>query len=290
MKKVQTANSQLFSGDSNQHATNGKQSKFLQPKHRVTFSSDIEEYDDHSNVTDDDSASYRNEQDAEANEIAESLEQSERNEDDAINAIDDSLQNLSIDEIYSDANSLEEEYATELEVNNDISLEFDGNSSSNQLMHSSSKPSPPSSTTNANSKHIHRSPPKQTSTSTQHKCKRNRPTSAKPFKCHTNKSVGNIFNIHLNIKSCCKHKLTDDCRLPRYNGYTSQYGLSKDQLEWREMNGQRCRVNRMRQQRQIIHAKQEISDLNEQAFRQWLIRKDRLAKPKYKNMYDFGAK
>lgn len=238
MQKIQTANNRLFAAADSEPHPNATKHK-LQPRHRVTFSSDIEEYDHTASVTDDESVSYKDDAELD-NEIAEIIERGD-GEAQAIDAIDGYMRDISIDGLYSNG---------------------------------------------------HRAPairraPMANSAFTADRTKRNRPTSASPFK-HTRPSRPSdaIFNIHLNIKSCCQHKYTDSDRLPRYNGYVSQYGMSKDQLEWRETSRQRSRLGRMRHQRQIMHAKQEIAELNEQAFRQWLIRKDRDTKPKYKNMYD----
>lgn len=96
----------------------------------------------------------------------------------------------------------------------------------------------------------------------------------------------NLLKIHLNVKSCCEFKYLDNNRLPRYNGLFSQYGLSKDQLEHREQHRRKCIENRLKRQREIVKAKQQIAELNELAFRQWLIRKNHAAKPKFKNFYD----
>lgn len=244
MEKIQTANHQLFATSDIESLPSVKHN--LQPGHRVTFSSDIEEYDHTASVTDDETVSYKDDTELD-NEIAEIIERDECAANATeIDAIDGSMRNISIDELCSNGNRL----------NGDNTAKCRRALMANSIYSAG-------------------------------RTKRNRPTSANPFKHRRpSRPIDAIFNIHLNIKSCCQHKCMDSGRLPRYNGYVSQYGMSKDQLEWREMNRQQSRLSRMRHQRQIMNAKQEISELNEQAFRQWLIRKDRGAKPKYKNMYD----
>lgn len=292
MEKIKKANNQLFSDDDNQN--NAKRE--FQSKQRVTFSSDIEEYDDRTSITDDESTTYKNDKDVD-NEITEIIERSECASDEReIDEIDGLIGNISIAELFSNGNSLDEDYPTEIEVMNDTSSEHNTSQSNNSPAHQTVQSQSNllrqncgHNKTHSNDSHVNQMRLKFNLNFAPNKIKRVRPTSAKPFKYNANKSKP-IFSIHLNIKSCCKHKLWENCRLPRYNGYISQYGMSKDQLEGRELNRQRSRVNRMRQQRQILHAKQEITALNEQAFRQWLIRKDRTAKPKYRNMYDFDTK
>lgn len=146
----------------------------------------------------------------------------------------------------------------------------------------------------------------KTNTHTDHQSIRRRPTSSKPigvekqhnqskkriisasaFSSNQNINPSNdVLKIHLNLRACCENKYLDNNRLPRYNGYISQYGLSKDQMEQRELNRRKFIEQRARHSREISRAKQEIEYLNEQAFRQWLIRKNHLARSKLKNMYD----
>lgn len=116
-----------------------------------------------------------------------------------------------------------------------------------------------------------------------------RNVSANVHRNSVNKNDNNhddLLKIHLNVRACCENKYLDNNRLPRYNGYISQYGLSKDQLETREMNRKKYLEQRARREREIQRAKQQIAHLNEMAFQQWIIRKNHTTRPKYKNMYD----
>lgn len=121
----------------------------------------------------------------------------------------------------------------------------------------------------------------------------NRIVSASSSSSSSNRNIdpsNDLFKIHLNVRTCCENKYLDNSRLPRYNGYISQYGLSKDQMEQRKLNRQKCVEQRTRRNREILKAKEEIACLNEQAFRQWLIRKNHSAPSKYRNMYDISIK
>lgn len=322
MDKIQLANNLLFSStkteDHSMDNLESNQSR-LQSRQRVTFSSDIEEYEDNFSDLDDDSMQYKDEETID-NEVTEIIERSENalnsNRNFDMDEMDGFMNNMSIDEVYSsEANSDSDvdddddnEYATEIEINS----ERQQNNGSNQTNsdddrnddHSYRKQnSSPKNQMNLMSRTTNEQNHKIEQTNTKcfssiHSAQRiakqaknttksnvQRIVSDNFIKCDSNKEP-EILKIHLNVKSCCEHKYLENCRLPRYNGYISQYGLSKDQLELRELNRQRYQEKRMRKQRDIMIAKQQIADLNEQAFKQWLIRKDRNAKPKCKNMYD----
>lgn len=290
----------------------------LQSKQRVTFSSDIEEYEDNISDLDDDSMQYKDEETID-NEVTEIIERSENglnsNNDFDMAEMDGFMNNMSIDEVYSSEENNDSEidddddneYATEIEINSSEQQENKECNQTNTGGHrndnDTKQNSSPKNQTNLmpKSKNEQKSKNQQTNTkcfSSIHSAQRilkkakkkaksdeQRTASDKSIKYDSNQEP-EILKIHLNVKSCCEHKYLENCRLPRYIGYISQYGLSKDQLELRELNRQRYQEKRMRKQRDILNAKQQIADLNEQAFKQWLIRKDRNAKPKYKNMYD----
>lgn len=311
----------------------------LQSKHRVTFSSDIEEYEDEVSETESVDIQYRDDI-ANDNEVAEIIERDEKasiEQQSIINTqIDGMLKRMSIEQVFkNDEDSLSDDidYRTEFDIIEEINdaiiketqnetsiertahveiasvpieevIQSDSNLKNEQTVQIDIK-------TDVENKQNAEIPVKKRSSSaiqtnnvppcrvcnkakntqsTVRSATTIRPTSLgqrvtsaiRP----TNKCEQDILRIHLNVRSCCENKYLDNNRLPRYNGYISQYGLSKDQLELRELNRQKYCEKRARREREIMRAKQQIADLNEQAFRQWLIRKNHLARPKCKNMYD----
>lgn len=307
--KIESANNQLFDPDNQQH-TNGQSNSTtlphpyrLQTKHRVTFSSDIEEYEDDATSELDDTQYKDDDDEAIDQELIEIIDRSESVMNTTDDKIDGVLRSMSIDEIYSDTTD-DNEYPTEIEVAEDIDESSSINNSGEQSVQSEMisiqsfaicgendvNELPPLDEIDVKVPSSAQAYPKKIP------LKNRRAESANAFygtcrKRHNrNNDDDNILKIHLNVKSCCEHKYLENNRLPRYNGMFSQYGLSKDQLEMREMNRKTFLENRMRRQREIMKAKQEIADLNELAFRQWLIRKNHEAKPKYKNFYDLHEK
>lgn len=360
--KIQSANNLLFASIDNHNGDNAndeersmeidrqqqpteaatKSDKFLlQSKHRVTFSSDIEEYEDDGSEADSADVQYKDDE-AIDKEIAEIIERGESAPtEQSINTdniqIDGLLKRLSIEETvnYSndeDSDTDDNEYTTEVEVVEEINEAIAGELNENSVTPS---PVPIETVDNANGRSVEserkRTPPmlsesnegndppcracsKVTSSSardyssltfnqlSQATCSVKRMSSKRPATSQTKRIVSatvrrgsanrdainqdDVLKIHLNVRSCCENKYLDNNRLPRYNGYISQYGLSKDQLEARELNRQKYLEKRARREREIMRAKQQIASLNEMAFRQWLIRKNRLSRPKYKNMYD----
>lgn len=102
-------------------------------------------------------------------------------------------------------------------------------------------------------------------------------------------SSDDFMKIQLNFKPCCEYKYLENNRLPRYSGYLSQYGLSKEQLERRDVHLERCHQRRYqrieRKTEELVNKSQE----NEEAFARWLQVKMRntRATTHTKNMYDF---
>lgn len=320
MDKIHSANIQLFAlikenrtmemekQYSDIHGDNTQEDRFLQSKHRVTFSSDIEEYED-------DGSGEEN-----IKEIEEIIERNDRTNQSIDNdKIDELLKRISIEEVYSneeDVLSEDIDYTTEIElfeqtsdiavertmknelsepieekhVNNENNFTSEQNFNVDQMqvkekkeMRNSTPPCRPcnkskSSSAKCGIKNV------RTMIST-FQTQRSNSANAHRYSPNKNRSQTELLKIYLNVRSCCEHKYLDNNRLPRYNGYISQYGLSKEMLELRESNRQKYFEERSRREREIMRAKQQITDLNEQAFHQWLIRKNRLAKPKYKNMY-----
>lgn len=310
MDKIQSANNQLFASIEEDMADKQPSNRFLQTKHRVTFSSDIEEYED--DLSDGEYKAVELEckdDDAIEKEIAEIFEQDEATESIGNAQLDGLLQRMSIEEIYTDDESLSEDnYTMELEVIEDATL---GENKSNVI--SAEELSVPNETKPAAEEE--KQFVSDTMISLSSDCGACQKGNMSSVRCKTfpqrpitskiprSKSANiqrtieqrnrplashqeDVLKIHLNVRACCENKYLDNNRLPRYNGYISQYGLSKDQLEMRELNRRKYLEKRGRREREIMRAKQQISDLNEHAFQQWLVRKNHTAKPKYKNRYD----
>lgn len=344
--KIQSANSLLFASIELDNAmdeipalntpeklnTNKSDKLLLQSKHRVTFSSDIEEYGDDMSEVDITDVQYKDD-DAIEMEIAEIIERDEKNQIQSgieTHQIDGLIKRMSIDEVFSnDEDSVSDiDYTTELEIVEEqiveeqiVQVTNNTNFFEKITKHdeTSSVPTdkqdsiiqksktneisrqPFNNKINGGSKWKNENSPtcnacnKSTTTSAPYNYRRSgmkRPATAQIHRTKsantTNKEIhqDELLKLHLNVRACCENKYLHNNRLPRYNGYISQYGLSKDQLEMRESNRKKFIENRARREREIMRAKQQIADLNEQAFQQWLIRKNRCARPKYKNMYD----
>ncbi|XP_058053387.1 cilia- and flagella-associated protein 251 [Anopheles bellator] len=87
-------------------------------------------------------------------------------------------------------------------------------------------------------------------------------------------------------RKCCRHKKSSGEKLPYYNGFRSEYGLSREELEEkkRRLEARRQRV-RERQQRRTAEQRQKAQS-NEEAFATWLHGKLRNSINKHQNMYD----
>lgn len=344
--KIQSANSLLFASIELDNAmdeipalnqpenlnTNKSDKLLLQSKHRVTFSSDVEEYGDDVSEVDSTDVQYKDDEAIEM-EIAEIIERDEKQTIQSgveTHQIDGLIKRLSIDEVFSndEDSTSDNDYTTELEIVEDQIVEeqivqvTNNTKISEKITKHDEIPSVPTdkkdsmiqqsrtneisrqhfnNKINGGSKLKNENSPtcnaciKSTTTSAPYNYRRSgmkRPATAQ---IHRTKSANTankeshqdeLLKLHLNVRACCENKYLYNNRLPRYNGYISQYGLSKDQLEMRELNRKKFIENRARREREIMRAKQQIADLNELAFQQWLIRKNRCARPKYKNMYD----
>lgn len=326
VEKIQSANSRLFgpshqtepnatmNDDKTQPAnTDNTNKEFLYAKHRVTFSSDVEEYDNDDFCEDDDDDDGCKDDEDIDREVAEITESEDRPTDE----MDGLMRFMSIhDTIYPDddddefvlVNDNENKYLPRLNNSEDTNDMANGHvATSNQgsietitlPCRTCSKPH-----TAKIQQTCHKRPTSSKPIGTVEGAKRknaihrskNRIASALPTmplsssSLLANRNVSNdLFKIHLNVRACCENKYLDNNRLPRYNGYISQYGLSKDQMEQRKLNRQKFMEQRTRRNREILKAKEEIAHLNEAAFRQWLIRKNHLSRLKYKNMYDLSA-
>ncbi|XP_035916830.1 cilia- and flagella-associated protein 251 [Anopheles stephensi] len=87
-------------------------------------------------------------------------------------------------------------------------------------------------------------------------------------------------------RKCCRHKKSSGEKLPYYNGFRSEYGLSREELEEkkRRLEARRQRV-RERQHRRTAEQRQKARS-NEEAFAAWLHGKLRNSINKHQNMYD----
>lgn len=105
---------------------------------------------------------------------------------------------------------------------------------------------------------------------------------------HTKQSTESQFlKIQLNFKPCCEYKYLENDRLPRYCGYVSQYGLSKEQLEMRERRRERLKERQSDKTAKQLQDETMKSEVNEEAFARWLQNKMRNSRSMTKNMYDY---
>ncbi|CAH1709401.1 unnamed protein product [Chironomus riparius] len=104
--------------------------------------------------------------------------------------------------------------------------------------------------------------------------------------------IGNIpvDERRTRTKKCCEFKETDEYKqkLPKYNGFYSHYGLSKDEIERRE---EKLRKNVEVYRRRSSHhfEKQDnLAKANEEAFAKWLQKKmcNPMSRSNPVNMYD----
>lgn len=97
---------------------------------------------------------------------------------------------------------------------------------------------------------------------------------------------GDILKLRLSYKTCCEYKNAID-NLPRYSGYFSQYGLSKEQWERREKRYERNRKKFLEKSLRTAEVDSKKNEDNERAFSSWLRNKMRFPLNKTKNMFDF---
>lgn len=72
-------------------------------------------------------------------------------------------------------------------------------------------------------------------------------------------------------KTCCQFKGTDEYKqtLPKYNGFKSHYGLSKEEIAKRELvQLKKCQYREFKHMQQAEH-KEFLAGINEEAFAKW---------------------
>lgn len=270
--KIQSANNRLFgSGQSLAIQTDGENEEIVEEivskidkvkltsTHRVTFSSDIEEIEDkeiesHEN----DEGAYYDDNDDQINEEINEI-------------LDRNFQTSSSDESIANEEIVERIPGSSQEIN------IGKIEKKNEILMREKF---------SERKHSHAATKREFSK----KSKLSRTVdSAKHMKKSRTNDDNEMLKIHLNIRKCCESKLKEDSNLPRYIGYLSQYGLSKDQLERREANlrreQQRNEQRRIKRQQTTEHK----SEINEQAFKKWLENKQRTTKSKHKNMFNANS-
>lgn len=272
--KIQSANDQLFSPDEAESEKSDKMKENLeeisirldqmklQSTHKVTFSSDIEEIEDN----------------IEACEIrTESIEEYYDDNDDQINE--------EINIIF-DRKETEQEAQHRLES----SPQYNPKKSPNDSITPSSQ-NEHSPDFNEIIIENHRSERKINSRQTNMSNKRLSDTPRiNKIPQKSKKSEADILKIHLNVKKCCETKQMENNYLPRYKGYLSQYGLTKDQLEQRKHKKLMLQQQKRERILQKREQKRRQSEDNEEAFRLWLRRKSNKTQSKTKNMYDINKK
>ena len=96
------------------------------------------------------------------------------------------------------------------------------------------------------------------------------------------------LNKKSNLRKCCNYKLITNTRLPNYNGYKSQYGLTKEQIHRRNFIFNyiynKNINNFIKKQENYINKLIE----NENEFNKWLKKKIKNPVNKTKNMYDYN--
>lgn len=97
-----------------------------------------------------------------------------------------------------------------------------------------------------------------------------------------------VTDLKLNYRTCCEYRrhLSQPEKLPKYTGYLSEYGLSRQQLEVREENMQRQQRNVLQQTLKANDAEMRKMHDNERAFTTWLRNKMRFPINKTRNMFD----
>lgn len=118
----------------------------------------------------------------------------------------------------------------------------------------------------------------------------NHSKSSKQTKQKTSKENTKNLQLNLNFRSCCDYKLDDNEKLPRYNGYYSQYGLSRREIEKREKRLQSMRMRQFEMKIKMMEENASKGEQNEEAFASWLKNKMRNPRNRTKNMFDFKGK
>ncbi|XP_067648109.1 uncharacterized protein [Eurosta solidaginis] len=97
-----------------------------------------------------------------------------------------------------------------------------------------------------------------------------------------------VTDLKFNYRTCCEYRrqLEQPEKLPKYTGYLSEYGLSRQQLELREEHLQRKQRYVLQQALKVNDAEMRKMQDNERAFTTWLRNKMRFPINKTRNMFD----
>ncbi|XP_052565449.1 uncharacterized protein LOC128093279 isoform X1 [Culex pipiens pallens] len=92
-------------------------------------------------------------------------------------------------------------------------------------------------------------------------------------------------------RQCCRHKqkIVNE-RLPYYNGYHSEYGLSKKELDLKQKRVEAKKKRFQERHQKKVEQQQIKAQTNEEAFATWLNKKLKSSINKYQNMYDYKGK
>ncbi|KAM7354986.1 uncharacterized protein ACRADG_001255 isoform 1-T5 [Cochliomyia hominivorax] len=94
-----------------------------------------------------------------------------------------------------------------------------------------------------------------------------------------------VTDLKLHYKTCCEFKNTQQ-KLPKYTGYLSEYGLSREQLIERERKLQQKQQGKEFNTLKTSEAEMRKMHDNERAFTTWLKNKMRFPINKTRNMFD----
>ncbi|XP_075160517.1 uncharacterized protein LOC142233466 [Haematobia irritans] len=94
-----------------------------------------------------------------------------------------------------------------------------------------------------------------------------------------------VTDLKLHYKTCCEFKNAQQ-KLPKYTGYLSEYGLSRDQLLEREQKLQTKQRSLLQQTLKTSEDEMRKMHDNERAFTKWLKNKMRFPLNKTRNMFD----
>uniref|UniRef100_A0A1I8N732 Coiled-coil domain-containing protein 181 n=1 Tax=Musca domestica TaxID=7370 RepID=A0A1I8N732_MUSDO len=94
-----------------------------------------------------------------------------------------------------------------------------------------------------------------------------------------------VTELKLHYKTCCEFKNAQQ-KLPKYTGYLSEYGLSRDQLLEREQKLRRKQHSMLQETLKTTEEEMRKMHDNERAFTSWLKNKMRFPINKTRNMFD----
>lgn len=304
--RIKSANRELFEGDSSVQSGD-----FTETLRKVSFRSEPDyepsdpELEDVSSCDEEDIAAINQVLDRKDNivmfeeqEVIDSIKEETENNNlngmsngDSVSGVDDEIEEIcedisNVDLAVSDETTNENE-----EVTDNTAPVTDG-----IFLHSNDVTNKKSTQVSSNSKNLkngklHGTQPKSNSAKTRttesiqhHHHHNHRPNSS----VHEKKSSESQFlKIQLNFKPCCEYKYLENDRLPRYCGYISQYGLSKEQLEMREKRRERLKERQSDKTAKQLQEETMKSEVNEEAFARWLQNKMRNTRSMTKNMYDY---